>query len=329
MISIGLDIAKDTFTASAVSDALDIIFYGQTLPQSDPGWQALLDLVRAHRVESYQVVMENTGVYAERCCQFLYAHGVPLYVEPPAKIKQAFYERGKSDPLDSRQIAEYAIRFADRLHPWQPKHAIVEEVQMLLTTREQVCKMNTACQNMLQALRHKHRDYATTRLMYTEMIQANQARIKAIEKEMLATIQQNPLLAQTTANVMTIQYFGMLLTVNLLICTNGFTEHLRAQGIAAYAGICPFEYASGVSIRHRPKSDKAGPLRLRKLLYLAAMRMRQAHPEYQRYFERKVAEGNAPRLVLNNIANRLVKLFCGVVKSGKPYLPDFHSCKPE
>lgn len=81
--------------------------------------------------------------------------------------------------------------------------------------------------------------------------------------------------------------------------------------------------------KRRRRSDGAGPARMRKLIYLAAMRLRRNHPKFRTYFERKKVEGKDGRLILNNIANNLLKLICGVLKSGKPYIKEFRSLPPD
>lgn len=327
MYSIGIDIADKTFTTSCVTATMQHIFLYQTFDQTVPGWDALIALCHAQQMSSrdVRIIMEATGVYSEKISHYLYQHGFAVYVEPPGKIRNAFYERGKTDPVDSRQIAEYGFRFQDKLHPWQPKTQIIDQIAVLLTAREQLTSMMTACKNAGHSLACKHHQIESAITLYGELVTDFDQRIEKIDREIEKVIQDNPFLDQTVKNILSIRNIGFLLTVNLLVITEGFTQHLEHTQIAAYMGICPFEYQSGTSINRRPRSDGAGPARLRKLIYLAAMRLRRNHPEFQKYFERKVAEGKSKRLVLNNISNHALKLICGVIRSGKPYIKNYRS----
>ena len=106
--------------------------------------------------ENSVICMEATGVYDEVLTHFLSANQYVVSVEPPLKVKRAFKPEGsKSDPVDSTQIAEYAYRFWDQLSFWQPRAEIVEQIQTLLTVREQLVVERTGHQNSLKALKRK------------------------------------------------------------------------------------------------------------------------------------------------------------------------------
>ena len=106
-------------------------------------------------------------------------------------------------------------------------------------------------------------------------------------------------------------------------------DPLNPKAVAAYLGISPFQHTSGTSVKRRPTSRHFGPATARKLLHLAARSRRTHHPDSRRYFERKVAAGKPTAVVLNNLANRLVRVICAVLRSRQPYLPDYLSTSPQ
>lgn len=328
--AIGIDISDQTFTVSCVTPTFQRIFVSRTFAQSQEGWDQLLTLCDDYRLPKDRlfVIMEATGVYSERISHYLHQHGLAVFVEPPGKIHHAFYERGKTDPVDSRQIAEYGFRFDDQLHHWQPKTEILDQIQTLLATREQFTSMMTACKNARHGLSRKHYRIESALLLYGELSKDIETRIDRIDREIHHILATNCFLCHIAQNIQSIPNIGFLLTVNLLVVTDGFTRHLNHTQLASYMGICPFEYQSGTSIHRRPRSDGAGPARLRKLIYLTAMRLRRNHPAFRAYFERKVAEGKPKRLILNNISNHALKLICGVIRSGKPYIKNYRSLPP-
>ena len=97
--------------------------------------------------------------------------------------------------------------------------------------------------------------------------------------------------------------------------------------ISSYLGMCPHENSSGTIIK-RPHSAGYGHSRIRKLIYLASCSVRTHNQDFKKYFERKVSEGKIQKVVLNNIANKLIKIICGVIKSGKDFIPGFKSLSP-
>ena len=336
MFAIGLDISKDFFTSSCLTPAVtasglmfDVIWTGLDLPQTESGWRELLERLQSRRIgrEACQMIMECTGVYSEQIAHYLFAQGYAVFMEPPGKIKRGFYERGKNDTVDSRQIGEYAFRFADRLHPWQPRDVLVEQIAACLSMREALSKYRVSYANRIKALTQKQHRMTGILTTYATLQTTTESEIERVDREVQRLIAQNPTLQMKVDQVLSISEIGIQIAAQLLVCTNGFTEHLEAQEIASFAGICPREHQSGTSIRRPLRSDNQGPARLRKLLYLAAMRLRKNHPDFKTYFERKVAEGKSPRLVLRNIENKCLKLICGVLKSGKPYISGYRSTK--
>ncbi len=274
------------------------------------------------------IVMEATGVYSEQLCYFLHAKGFKVAVEPPNEVKKAFKSKRKNDTVDSQQIAEYGYRFLDKLHCWEPKADLLEQIRTLLTTREQFTKQRTANLNTLRALKRK----VVQTPLATQMVQKNIERlgadIKAIDKAIKDLMDQDPTLKEKGHLGDKVPGVGLLLTANLMVITSGFSDHVNPKSLAAYLGICPYEHESGTSVKRRPTSDRHGPGRLRKLLYLASLSVRAHHEQFKKDFYRKVAEGKSERLVLNNIANRLLRIICATVKSGIPFNENYRSVSP-
>ena len=135
--------------------------------------------------------------------------------------------------------------------------------------------------------------------------------IKAIDQEIKRLIDQNPRYGQMVHLLTGIPGVGLLLAANLLVITRGFARQVKSKQLAAYVGICPYQHTSGKSVYKRARTRHYGPSRMRKLLYLAALSLRIHNQYFQAYFRRKVAEGKAMRLVINNIANKFCQSVLG------------------
>ena len=71
-----------------------------------------------------------------------------------------------------------------------------------------------------------------------------------------------------------------------------------------------------------------GPNASRKLLRLAAQSVATHNVTFRRYYKRKLLEGKAKALVLNNIANKLLKIACAIVRDNTRYIKEHRSVHP-
>lgn len=329
---VGIDIASATFVAAVIESPVKTVASPQSFDNSTTGFTALETWLTELGVTPINatVCMEATGVYGEGLAYHLTAHQWWLAVAPPLQVKQAFAPIGhKTDPVDSRQIAEYAARFPDKLHRFVPKKEIVEQVKVLLQLREQYVQQKTAHLNSRQALARKAIRTPLAEALHDQSISQLKSHIKTIETEIKQLFNQDADFGQQIALLLTIPGVGLLLASHIIVLTQAMRDPLNPRALAAYLGISPFQHTSGTSVRKQPSSRRFGPATARKLLHLAARSRRTHHVTSRRYFERKVAAGKPKSVVLNNMANRLIRVICAVLRSRKPFIKDFVSLPPQ
>jgi transposase len=329
---VGIDIASATFVACVLQGPTQVIAAPKSFVNATAGYDELETWLAKHRVQPANAVfcMEATGVYGEGLAYHLTAHEWWLAVAPPLEVKQAFAPIGhKTDAVDSRQIAEYAARFHDKLHRFVPQDTILEQIKVLLQLREQYVRQKTAHLNAQRALRRKFVRTPLAEALHEQSIAQLKNHIQTIEAEIKRLFDQDPDLGSKIALLLTIPGVGLLLASHLVILTAALREPFNPRVVAAHLGICPYQHTSGTSVNRRARSRQFGPSTMRKLLHLAARSRRTHHPPSRGYFERKVADGKPTRLVLNNMANRLVRVVCAVLRSGQPYLEDHVPTSPQ
>lgn len=323
---IGLDIAAETFTAAIGTTPWKLLVQGTEFANSPAGFEQLMDWLHQHRcaADESALCMEATGVYGEALAYFLVAHGYRVALEPPLKVKRAFKPSGrKTDAVDSEQIAEYAYRYSDELVFWQPPSELIEQLKVLLSTRENLVQQSTAHQNALKALRRKPVRTPFAEQIYEQLIVELKGRIKAVEQEMQRLIDQQPTSHRLLALLLTIPGVKLLLAAHILVLTQCGTHPFGAKKLAAHLGIVPYDHESGTSVRTRPTSRHFGPSQSRKLLHLAARSVSTHNVRFRTYYERKLAEGKVKKLVLNNVANKLVRIICAVMESQIAYQANY------
>jgi len=63
-------------------------------------------------------------------------------------------------------------------------------------------------------------------------------------------------------------------------------------------------------------------------LRLAAQSVATHDVTFRHYYLRKLAQGKAKALVLNNIANKLLKVACAMIQNNTRYIKDYRSIHP-
>lgn len=323
---VGLDLGAAEFYAALGSRPWKILDKPQPFANTPEGFHALQTWLVQHGSTPANSIlcMEATGVYGEALAYWLVAQGYPLAVEAPLRVKRAFKPYGaKSDRIDSRQIAEYAYRFEDELTFWQPRAEVLEQIQVLLTAREQLVKQSTAHQNSLHALTRKAVRTPVAEAAHERLIAQVRTEIKALEQEVRRLIDQEPPFQQLLLLLLTIPGVGLLLSGHMLVLTRGTPHTCDPKRLAAHIGICPLLHESGKSVRGPATGRGFGPGPLRKLLHLAARSVCTHDPVFRAYYERKLAEGKSKRVIFNNVANKLLKVMCAVLRAQTPYDPNY------
>lgn len=329
---IGIDISSDTYAISVGIAPWKIVGKTIEFDNNPDGYAAMLTWLNKRGIMAAQAVvcMEATGVYGEGLAYHLVAHNFQVAIETPLKVKRAFMPHGhKNDRVDSRQIAEYSYRFYDQLRFWQPKEAVLEQIRVLLSTREQFIRQKTTHQNALTTLKRKVVATPLAEALHQQSIHRIRKDIQLIDDEIQRLIDQDPRFGQMISLLMTIPGVGMLLASNILLIMEASPgDPTNYKQLAAYIGICPYEHRSGNSVYRPDTSRHYGPERVRKLLYLASLSVRTHNPAFKKYFLRKTAEGKPSKVVLNNIANKLVRIMCAVIRTQTPFIPNYRSVHP-
>jgi transposase len=331
---VGIDISNLDFCASIYSTPQAQIETITELENAVPGFEKFETWLHDHQVTASNCVicLEATGVYAETFSYYFTAKGYKVAVEPPLKVKRSFpNKRHKTDKVDSKEIAEYAYRFCDELRIWRPKEQMIEQIQVLLMTREQLVGQRTACKNTRNALKKKKVQTPLANRIYDQNITRFNKQIRNIEKELKNLIDKHPDFKKTVQKLKSIPGVALLMASNFLVITNGFENELAKnhRKAAAFISICPYQHESGTSVKKKPKIVKYGPARLRKLLHLAARSVVKHNPTFKKYYELKKAQGKPRKLILNNVGNKILKIMCALIQSQRTYVDSYVSIHPK
>ena len=329
---VGVDVASETLAVALARGPGRHLDRPLAVSNDPDGFAALAAWLAGHGAapERSLVCLEATGVYGEALCYWLNGHGFRVAVEDAAKVRRAVPVAGaKTDALDAARIADYAARFLDELRLWTPAEAVVEQVRTLLTMREQLTRERTAKLNARRMLARKAVQTPLALRIADDAVGYLRDRIAEIDREVRRLVSSHPTLGPAVALLVSAPGVGHLLASHLCVATGGFTRPLRPKQTSAWLGICPLDHESGSSVKRKPRGRGYGPSAIRKLLYLASMRLVSIDGSpHQAYFERKKAEGKSGRLVLNNVSNKLLRVAAAVLRDGEPYEAGHVSARP-
>ena len=189
-------------------------------------------------------------------------------------------------------------------------------------------KQKVALDNSIQAYSKQRVQVTLIRKAQKETLNQLKKQIARIDKELEKLIKQDPEIFQRTNNLDSIPGCGMLLAAHLLVITENFTKIQNSKRLAAFIGIVPYQHQSGTSVSKRAKIRHFGPGPSRKLLRLAAQSVATHNATFRHYYLRKLDQGKAKPLVLNNIANKLLKIACTIIRNNTRYIKDYRSIHP-
>jgi transposase len=152
------------------------------------------------------------------------------------------------------------------------------------------------------------------------MIEHYNVEIKNVEQQIDDIIQTNPAWSINYKLIQSVRVIGPVIAKYLIIYTENFTRFSNPKKFACFAGIAPFEYSSGSSVKGRTKLHPCANKHLKSLLNIAAMGAIQLKGEYRIYYQRRVQEGKNKMSTLNIIRNKLVLRVFAVVKRQSPYI---------
>jgi transposase len=101
------------------------------------------------------------------------------------------------------------------------------------------------------------------------------------------------------------------------------TRFVSAQAVVAYVGLCPQHHESGTSVHKRTRLSRTGHGGLRKALYFPALSAMRHNPILKAFADRLRAAHKTKMQVVAAVMRKLLHLAFGVVKSNRPFDPNF------
>jgi transposase len=313
---LGIDIAKDTFQVTLLQDQHS---YRAEFANESLGFAKLTRWLAKHGVERVHACLEATGRYGDELAQYLHEAQHTVSVVNPARIKayaQSRLSRNKTDALDADVIAHFCQ--TQQPDAWTPPAAHLRELQALLRQLEALEKMRQQERNRLAS----GLTDATVRGLIEAHLQFMDQQIEQVQHLIDQHIERHPDLKQQRELLTSIPGIGQQTAAQLLAKDLRRFEHTRA--VVADAGLNPQQDRSGKT-RRPARLSKVGDAALRKALYFPAIVAKNHNPVVKAFCARLAQKGKCTMSLIGAAMRKLLCLAYGVVKSGKPFDPNYAS----
>jgi transposase len=324
---VGIDVSKLKLDVSLVKAQGGEFVTHFTVNNTSKGIQQMFTRLQKHHgdIASMLISYEDTGVYSLPLSCHLSEQAQDYWMIPAIEIKRSKgLTRGKTDKSDSKDIAFYALTHQHKLKLSSIPTKGLLRLKLLQTEREKVMKAIRLLSSTQEGEGYIPKD------VMSAVAKINNSTIKQLEKvvtkldkEMTALVKSNELLQKQFELITSIPGVGPQTAYYIITTTKSFSTFDNARQLACYAGVAPFEYRSGTSIKGRTKVSHLADKKLKSLLNLCALNAKKHDKQLAHYYEKKLAEGKSKMLVINNIRAKLLTRIFAVINRGSPYVNTF------
>lgn len=321
---VGVDISKASLDLSLIWGNSLIRSQHHVVENNASGFRSLFRLIGKTKVPLSEVLfcMEDTGVYGLPLSMSLGTANADYAVVPAIHIKRSKgLKRGKTDKADAKDIAEYALTHQHQIRLYQMPEPDIQQLRLMLAEREKLIearKTFEATGEVLQFMDKKR--VAGVRKHNSKTILLLNRQLTDLETAILELVAHNEQISRQAELLQSIPGIGPQTALQLICYTRCFSAFNNWRQLACYAGVAPFEYQSGTSIRGKTKVSHFAQKKLKSLLNMAALSAKRHDPELKKYFERKVAEGKNKMLVINAIRCKLIARAFAVIHRQSPFV---------
>lgn len=282
------------------------------VPNTPLGIGDLLEQTPAHM----PWVVEPTGTYSRLVVQTAHQAGRQVLHASPKAAKaflRAVSPRAKTDRLDSRGLAQYALAVPLRAYP--QKSAEVEQIEQVLAARRGVSRS-------LSQLKQQRAALPAAAEPLDAAITAVQAQRDALDRQ-LRQLRRQSTLDEVIARFCVIPGVGEVTATAVAVCLAS-KPFGHPDQFVAYMGLDVQVRDSGQR-RGQRTLTKQGDAELRRLLYLCAQaNQRTSDPDnpFKHQYQRELAKGLTTTGALCAVARKLARTCWSMYTHGTAYEPE-------
>ncbi len=258
------------------------------------------------------VVLEASGGYQNTPAAHLSHAGLNVAIVNPSQVRsfaKALGQRAKTDRLDARIIAQFAVAIRPTPRPWPT--AAQAQLAELLTRRRQLQEAWVAERNRLGTVQTD-----PVRRSVQAHCQWLEAQVADVDQQIATQVEHSPLWRVHEHLLTSVPGVGSH-TARVMLGQVPELGRLTRREIAALIGVAPFPRESG---RWRGKRHiHGGRAAVRASLYMAALTAARCNPPLRAFYRRLIALGKPPKLALTAVMRKLLTILNAIIRDQQPW----------
>lgn len=305
---VGIDVAKLTLDIHVLPG--DTMFSCQN---SADGLTELLSRLQAIGLEpaSTLVVLEASGGYQAAATSALAAAGFAVAPINPQRVRSFAKSLGvqaKTDSIDARMIAEFALRMAPEPRPLASEQQ--QNLEALVARRRQIVEMITSEKNRLRQARPSVDPSIKRVITYL------QQQLAELEQEIDTLIQSTEQLRDKDDLLQSFKGVGPAIARTLIVCLCELGM-IDGKKLSALVGVAPFNHDSGRFSGRRYIRGGRGDVRA--ALFMAAKTAARWNPVIKELHTRLTKAGKPYRVVMIACARKILLILNAMVKNNQRF----------
>lgn len=283
------------------------------------GHGALIKELQRTHVE--RIVLEATGTYHLDLAVALDSAGLGVMVLNPKaarRFAEALMTRNKTDAVDAKVLAEYALRMD--FEPWVRPDDAALALRACARRLAGLVKARTQAKNQLHAASQS----TTTPDVVLEDLRLS---IKQYERQIVTLrawahghIAEHARLAEIYQLLISIKGIGAASAVQLMGELLVLPEDMLAKQWVAHAGLDPRHSTSGTSVNKKPRLSKAGNAYLRHALYMPALSATRHDPGVRGYYQHLIENRGLKKIqAVCAVMRKLLHAIHGMLSHQQPF----------
>jgi transposase len=272
-------------------------------------------IARLQQADVRKVVLEAIGPFAHAAVTGLVAAGFEVGLVNPRRIKafrEAEGKRAKTDRLDARLIARFAMQMTEPLRPVPSENQ--QRLKALATRRRQLVEMIA-----MEKTRLKQAAEPWLCESHRAAIAALGAERARVEADLEAKLAADASVKRRQTILLSMPGVGPAISTTLVTDLPELGT-LDRRAIASLAGLAPHPSQSGTSIG-RNQIGGGRPC-VRTALYMAGLVASRSDPRFRAEYRAMRADGKPAKVAIIAIARKLLVLANSLVKYDCLYNPD-------
>lgn len=296
---VGFDVSKDFITCyNSLSEQTDEI---KNTVSSLTKYIKNLDI-------NCLAICEPTGGYEAILLDVLAKFKVPTHRCDSCKVKSYIRSLGiyaKTDAIDAKALASYGMERHIKLDLWSIPSQLKQELQMLITRRQELVSMHTAEINRSKAPLIVNKNASFVKQSHVEMLKAIKQQLHQVKALIVKLIEQDQHLSDINKILQSFVGIGEISACGLIATLPELGKISRRQ-IASLVGLAPHPKQSGRRDGYR--SVSGGRAQVKKILFIVAMVAVRRNIKIKEFYDRLIQNGKKKLVALTAVMRKIITI---------------------